>query len=89
MAAGASIAVERRVMTASERLEEALFTGLRLTAGVDIDQTGRLYGADVWARFGPALQPFIAEGLLVREGPRLRLTREGMLVANEVMQVFV
>jgi len=31
----------------------------------------------------------VADKLLIREGPRLRLTREGMLVANEVMAVFV
>ena len=71
------------------RLEDALFTGLRLTDGIDIDGIGRRYGIDVWARYGAELQPFIESGVLRREGARLRLTREGMLVANEVMQVFV
>jgi oxygen-independent coproporphyrinogen-3 oxidase len=87
--AGQSVVADRRVMTADERLEEALFTGLRLAEGVDIQSVGARYGIDVWARFGEALQPFVAAGSLVREGPRLRLTREGMLVANEVMAVFV
>ena len=36
-----------------------------------------------------ALQPFVENGWLVHEGRRLRLTREGMLMANEVMAVFV
>ena len=76
-------------MTTDERLEDALFTGLRLTEGVDIEVVGRRYGVDVWGRYGDELQPFIDAGVLLREGPRLRLTREGMLVANEVMQVFV
>ena len=76
-------------MTTDERLEDALFTGLRLTEGVDIECAGRRYGVDVWGRFGAELQPFIDAGVLLREGSRLRLTREGMLVANEVMQVFV
>ena len=39
--------------------------------------------------FGPRLVPFVEGGLLVRDGARLRLTREGMLVANEIMAVFV
>jgi oxygen-independent coproporphyrinogen-3 oxidase len=77
------------VLTAEERLEEALFTGLRLNAGVDAEAAGRRYGVDVFARYGPALQPFVDAAWLVREGGRLRLTREGMLMANEVMAVFV
>ena len=86
---GADPVTERRVLTANERLEEALFTGLRLTAGLDIESVGARYGVDVWARYGEALMPFLQEGWLVREGARLRLTREGMLMANEVMAVFV
>jgi coproporphyrinogen III oxidase-like Fe-S oxidoreductase len=66
-----------------------LFTGLRLVEGVDIDTVGARYGVDVWARFGAELEPFLEDGCLRREGPRLRLTREGMLVAHEVMTVFV
>ena len=86
---GLSTIVERRQMTSDERLEEALFTGLRLTGGVDLDDTGARYGVDVWARFGAALQPFVDAQIVCREGSRVRLTREGMLVANEVMQIFV
>ena len=86
---GEPLVAERRELTRDERLEEALFTGLRLTGGLDIEATGRRYGVDVWGRFGAGLEPFVDDGLLIREGPRLRLTREGMLVANEIMAVFV
>jgi oxygen-independent coproporphyrinogen-3 oxidase len=77
------------VLGSSERLEEALFTGLRLASGLDMISVGRTYGVDVWARFGDRLQPYVDAGMLRVEGPRLRLTREGMLVANEIMAVFV
>ena len=86
---GDVLVTDKRELTDRERLEEALFTGLRLTEGVDILRLGARYHADVWQRFGRGLQPFVDEGLLVREGARVRLTREGMLVANEVMAVFV
>jgi oxygen-independent coproporphyrinogen-3 oxidase len=66
-----------------------LFTGLRLTEGIDIDAVGARYKVDVRSRYGQALQPFVESGWLVREGSRLRLSREGMLMANEVMAVFV
>src|SRR5439155_104987 len=86
---GRSLVTERRELSASEQLEEALFTGLRLTDGLDIEATGRRYATDVWDRFGPALEPFLHKKWLILEGPRLRLTRDGMLMANEVMAVFV
>ena len=80
---------ERRVLSPTHRLEEALFTGLRLTGGLDIEAVGARYGTDVWDRYGRALAPFLGEKWLILEGPRLRLTREGMLMANEIMAVFV
>jgi oxygen-independent coproporphyrinogen III oxidase len=86
---GTDIGTERRVLTRNERLEEALFTGLRLVDGIDIDAVGARYGCDVWARYRDGLQPFVDAGFLVREGPTLRLTRPGMLMANEIMAVFV
>jgi oxygen-independent coproporphyrinogen-3 oxidase len=87
--AGRDLVTERRILSASDRLEEALFTGLRLNKGLDIEAVGARYGVNVWDRYGLALEPFLHEQWLVREGARLRLTRQGMLMANEVMAVFV
>jgi putative oxygen-independent coproporphyrinogen III oxidase len=89
VAGGQPLVVEMRRLTDLERAEEALFTGLRLARGVDVSTVGQRYGIDAWTRFGPGLAPFVTGGVVVREGDRIRLTREGMLVANEVMSVFV
>jgi len=89
VAAGEPLAVERRELSDAERVEEALFTGLRLAEGLDLDAIRARYGVDVWRTYGSALQPFAAEGLLDCEAGRLRLTRRGMLLANEILQVFV
>jgi oxygen-independent coproporphyrinogen-3 oxidase len=99
---GVTPIAERRVLSREERLEEALFTGLRLAEGLDLDAIAARYGVDVWRRYGAALQPFVEAGLLVHDpdardtgsrrvgvGGRLRLTRRGMLLANEVMAVFI
>jgi oxygen-independent coproporphyrinogen-3 oxidase len=86
---GTNAVTERRVLSPTERLEEALFTGLRLVEGIDIAATGARYGCDVWERYHEGLQPFVDAGWLVREGARLRLSRPGMLMANEIMAVFV
>ena len=89
IARGESAAAESRRLSPSERLGDALFMGLRLADGIDLEQTARRYGVDVWHRHGADLEPFIAAGMLKRNGSRLALTRQGMLVANEVMTVFV
>jgi oxygen-independent coproporphyrinogen-3 oxidase len=86
---GASPAVDVRRMTPNEQLGDALFTGLRLVDGIDTNVIQTRYGVDVWRRFGPELEPFIEAGCLRRDGARLWLTRQGMLLAHEVMAVFV
>lgn len=88
--AGTSVVAERRVMDADERLEEALFTGLRLSAGLDLADFAARYGVDVWRRYANELSRFVDAGVLIHEpGRRLALTRPGMLLANEVMAVFI
>ncbi len=44
---GGSPAERRRERSDHERLEEALFTGLRLSDGIDLDDVGGRYGVDV------------------------------------------
>jgi oxygen-independent coproporphyrinogen-3 oxidase len=89
IARGVSTAVDARRLSPDERLGDALFTGLRLVEGIDGDAIQKRYGVDVWRRFGRDLERFVEAGCLRREGARLHLTRLGMLLANEVMSVFV
>jgi oxygen-independent coproporphyrinogen-3 oxidase len=62
--------------------EERFFVGLRLSEGIQPRP------AD-WAKFDQPIQRFISEGLLAREGPRLRLTNRGVLFSNEVFAEFI
>ena len=87
---GGSVVAERTPRDDRTRAEEALFMGLRLAEGVDLARMRDRYGVDVWTRYGAALEPFERAGHLVHEpGRRIRLTRQGMLVANEAMSVFI
>ena len=82
-------AAERRELTPAEQLGDALFTGLRMADGIDLDLLQERYGVDVMARHGAALGPYLEAGWLVQDAGRIRLTRQGMLLANEVMGTFV
>ena len=88
-ARGGMLGVDVRRLTPDERLGDALFTGLRLVDGIDVNAIQTRYGVDVWRRFGADLEPFLEAGCLRRDGNRLSLTRRGMLLAHEVMSVFV
>jgi oxygen-independent coproporphyrinogen-3 oxidase len=86
---GESPVAEERARDRDEQLEDALFTGLRLAEGLDLSALRERYGVNIWERYGEALAPHVAAGRLVLADDRLRLTRTGMLVANDVMTVFV
>jgi len=87
--AGGQICGEQRVLTPQERLEEALFTGLRLADGLAVTEGNSRYAVDVRALYGNELQPFVDAGLLIYDDARMYLTRAGMLLAHEVMTVFI
>ena len=89
VASGGQLASECRRLSAREALEEALITGLRLTRGIDVDTVNARYGVDVWGIYGSELEQFRNAGLLIYDGRLLRLSRAGMLLANEVMSEFV
>jgi len=88
---GRPVVAERRELSPAERFQEAVFMGLRLVAGIDLEDIQRRYGVDLWQRYGERLAPFVEAGLLVWEPPggALRLSPRGLLLSNEVMTVFM
>jgi oxygen-independent coproporphyrinogen-3 oxidase len=86
-AAGA-VAGERR-LAARERMSEAAFTGLRWREGIDLAAFRRRHGADLLDEYGPALRDPLDAGLLEARDGRLRLTDRGLLVSNEIFELFV
>jgi oxygen-independent coproporphyrinogen-3 oxidase len=87
--AGAAVAIERHTLTKQERLEESLFTGLRLSSGVSREMIRDIHGVDPWLAYGPQLEPYRAGGFLWEAQDYFGLTRQGMLVANEILSTFV
>jgi len=67
---------------AANRDEERFFVGLRLSDGIQPEPAE-------WARYQEPIDRFVAEGLLERDGGRLRLTDRGVLVSNEVFAEFI
>jgi oxygen-independent coproporphyrinogen III oxidase len=72
----------RLTSTPANQAEERFFVGLRLTAGIRPQP-------EEWLRFDAPITRFVNEGLLAREGERLRLTDRGVLLSNEVFAEFL
>ena len=85
---GSAVAGER-VLSSRERVQEALFTGLRRREGVDLAAFRGRYGADLLADFGAQLRDAFDAQLLELESDRLRLTVRGVLLSNEVFRALV
>lgn len=78
-----------RTLSRDERLEEAVMTGLRLRRGIDRSLFLARHGVDVMERFGEALRPSVAAGLLTVDDRSVRLTRRGVLMSSEVLSALV
>ena len=67
---------------AANPTSERFFVGLRLSEGITPDPAE-------WDHWREPIARFLADGLLERDGPRLRLTPRGVLLSNDVLQEFL
>jgi oxygen-independent coproporphyrinogen-3 oxidase len=79
---------ERYWLTRKEMISEYLFMGLRLIEGIEGDKFRVKFGCDLFELYGSEIRNLIDLGLLEWKG-RLKLTQKGLLLANEVFEVFV
>jgi len=70
-------------------LEESFFLGLRLNQGADLDQLSADFGRERLAAHQFAIEEAVNDGLLFRDGARIRLTARGRLLSNEVFAKFL
>ena len=81
--------IESHALTMEERLEEEMFLGLRLSEGVDLAVISDKYGQNVEVLYQVAINQLIEKGYLMREDHRISLTRQGLLMANDVFEQFL
>lgn len=80
---------ESRGLDPETAAREALVFGLRLVEGVDLGALESRFGWDAGERCAAEIDELAGEGLLLREGRRLRIPPERFLVSNRVLARFV
>jgi oxygen-independent coproporphyrinogen-3 oxidase len=73
---------KRESAEVTDRSEEHFFVGLRLSSGIQPTEYE-------WSRFARPIEKWVTEGLMERDGSRLRLSDHGILLSNEVLQEFI
>jgi oxygen-independent coproporphyrinogen III oxidase len=76
-------------ISARAALEESFFLGLRLNCGVNLESIRAEFGAERLAECGSAIAECERQGLMAKQGTRVRLTARGRLLSNEVFARFL
>jgi len=84
-----SAIVDLQKLTEDDRRAEAVFLGLRMMSGLNVEQYRNLFGLDLQVEHGSDLERFREAGLVEFQGPLMKLTRSGALLSNEVFAAFV
>jgi oxygen-independent coproporphyrinogen-3 oxidase len=71
---------QREEVSPKQALDEEMFLGLRQLEGIDLARIERQYDVQL----GPRIEELRAQGLVERDGPRVRLAPSRLAVSNEV-----
>lgn len=86
---GADIEIEKQFIDKTESMKEYMILGLRLIDGICPDEFREKYGEDMFMVFGGEIRKNLSESLLEIYDNRLRLTGQGLDLANKVFMEFI
>ncbi|GAE33352.1 radical SAM family heme chaperone HemW [Halalkalibacter akibai] len=86
---GAKPVLQEHVVSEIERIEEAMFMGLRKREGVNRKQFEKLYNRSLEEAFSEQIDMLVKRGLLCSTKDSIYLTEEGLLLSNEVFEQFI
>jgi putative oxygen-independent coproporphyrinogen III oxidase len=80
---------EIEVVTRESFVTDALFSGLRLLSGVNLEDISTRAGLNAREFFAPQFEKLVGQGLLEFEGETVRATTNGLWVLNQVISEFL
>jgi oxygen-independent coproporphyrinogen-3 oxidase len=79
---------ESENLNRSKAAAEFMFMGLRMIEGVSVEDFFHRFGENP-AKAYPEIDAWIEEGVMAQANGRLRLTRRGLMIADEIFTAFV
>ena len=71
------------------RIEEFMYLGLRMTAGVSREEFSNRFNRDMFELYGEVINKYTDQGFMVVEGDRVRLSDKGIDVSNYILSDFI
>jgi oxygen-independent coproporphyrinogen-3 oxidase len=87
--AGQSVLVDEERLDQEAAFRETVVMGLRMLAGVSVKRLRQRFGLDLGAYYGLTLDSLIGQGFLILQEDHLRLSSQGLPLANRVMAELV
>lgn len=80
---------EEQIISQQERIEEAIFLGLRLIEGINIAEFETNYAINILETYSDVIKKHTEAGLLEITKERIKLTKNGLLLSNSVFTDFI
>lgn len=77
-------------ISAPEKIEEAVFLGMRLTEGINTKEFKLNYGIDIYQKYSKIIEKYIDYGFMTYDSSKnLKLTKHGILLSNSILADFL
>ncbi|MGI6490850.1 MAG: radical SAM family heme chaperone HemW [Pelotomaculum sp.] len=84
-----ALPAQREALTIEEQMSETVFLGLRLTKGVNLAGFRERFHISLEEAYHSQIKKLTSQGLVMLDGGYLRLTKQGLPVANRVFMEFI
>ncbi|GFH40866.1 coproporphyrinogen III oxidase [Lactococcus insecticola] len=81
--------VTQEVLTLNEQMEEELFLGLRKKSGVSLSRFSEKFDRSFESIYGDIADKLIQKQLLKLENDHIFMTRQGLMLGNDVFEAFI
>lgn len=86
---GANIKEDQQTLSENDLMEEFVFLGLRMTAGISAEEFHRTFQKNIEDIYREPIEKWVSQGLLARDGDIIRLTDKGLDFSNTVFADFI
>lgn len=76
-------------LSEKELMSEFIFMGMRKIKGISVNGFFERFNEDIFKAFGPELEKYIKQGLIIHDGDRLKFSSRGLDVSNMILSDFV